>query len=271
VQAVRDAGRQVDILHSTIGYNNLQGPEGPNTGDAEKAHVERLAPMVRELHPHATPYLIQTKTSFGDSTGGTQDYKWAEKIIPYHHLRAGGELEQFHLMQLRRADATLYGKFGDEMYDWLLPLPREDERLQEEIWQARYKGNDDDVRVSEFYQRATKQRMDVLGSYRLADKTFMTRLQSVYDGFARPCQVELCDANHYISVSNLHHSYPWLRAEATVDGKEKRPIIKLRTKRREPLHGYTVTNHTAQQAQDMINAQGVFLPFASVQGGSGSR
>ncbi|UZJ51007.1 hypothetical protein CBS101457_000327 [Exobasidium rhododendri] len=267
VQAVHDANRHVDILHSTIGYNNLQGPEGPHTGPAEKEHVMNLCPMLRTLHPHATPYLVQTKLSFGDSSGGTQAYKWAEKYIPPHHLKVAGELENFHLMQLRQADELLR---ENNMKQLVHSLPESDEELQRQIWAARYKETNEDKSVARRLILMTRERINILRKHHLTDDTLLNRLQSVLDGFKNECQVELCDANHYITVSNLHHGNPNARAPATVNTEAARPVIKLRERDDEPLHGYTIINHTAKEARKQIEAENIFKPLKKARRGQTS-
>lgn len=255
---IKKTGRKVGIFHTTVGYNNLQGPESKSTGNDEKRHLENL-----HKKPHnkdATTILMQTKTTFGDSKGGTQSLDWTKPRSPPNHMKGVTEDEPFHLEQFKHADGEI-AKHNTEHKDIPQkqvrvpePIPGKDEKEQQaNIWAGRHKKTEHGREMSKILYKHAEQRQEALKKIeshnpKADHSNAIRRLDAVKDGMKNPCAVEVCDANHVATTIDAYYNHPSKLVPVTV--KTGRDVAAA--KKGDPVHGHTIIGETSDNARELL-------------------
>jgi hypothetical protein len=256
------SNRRVDTAHTTVGYNNNQGPEHLSDGKAEKEHLQSFHKL-----PHnkgATTVLIQSKTSFGGSSGGTQEYDHVKTFSPPSAMKPVTTHEPFHLDQMNDADKIIAAHNDKHKSDKTKqvkmpdPVPGKDEaEKQANMWAGRLKADEHGKQMSVKMHDHAKQRQEALKEVQSHDKdadrnipNSLRRLEAVKDGMENKCEVETCDASHVAVVldARMKHPEKFVPVTAT-SGRDVAPA-----RQGDDVHGVTLLNQSRDHARHVLHA-----------------
>lgn len=239
-----------------MGYNNNQGPERLSNGEAERIHLQGIQNKLQNAE--AFPILIQSKLSFGGSSGGTQPVSWLKGRTPKEYLLAATEKERFHVDQLLEADRMIaehnHKHQSDPSRQVKMPKPipgKTYEEQQRNTYLARAKEDQHGQNLANKLIKLANQRQKAikdLDGDQLAKANAIRRLEAAKKGWENECEAETCDANHVAVTLDAYFNHPDKFVPATVvSGRE----IRVAT-HGDDVHGQTLVGETNTHARQLL-------------------
>lgn len=255
-KSVYRGNKKIGFLHSTVGYNNNQGPEHQSNGDAEKKHLQGIHRKLQNAE--AFPILIQSKTTFGGPSGGTQPVSWLKGRTPREYLLAATEKERFHVDQMLEADRMIAEHNARHMHDHSMqvpvprPIPGETyAQQQQNTYLARAKDDEYGRKLAGILIDGATQRQESIAHTdgdESAKQNIIRRLDAAKKGWINECEAETCDANHVAVTLDAYFNHPEKFVPATaISGREIR-----KAEDGDEIHGQTLLGETNDHSRELL-------------------